>query len=268
MFSFLESLKQFFTYTSSTPVVPVKEKDKMTEITKTYLEGLSNTKVTVSGPGDNVKLFTIPSHIVLKDIDETLCVENTQTKQCLDCYLSSFTVCDDACSNKAILESISKGEFENVVVEPVVEPVVEVAEAVVEPVVEVAEAVVEPVVEVAEAVVEPVVEVAEAVVEPVVEVAEAVVEPVVEVAEAVVEVAEAVVEPLVELAEAEGIIENLVDEILFDIPKVELPFENYVPFPPYDSECPTPDCSDDLTVNKDYAFIDSESPGPETNEFD
>jgi len=246
MFSFLESLKQFFTYTSSTPVVPVKEKDKMTEITKTYLEGLSNTKVTVSGPGDNVKLFTIPSHIVLKDIDETLCVENTQTKQCLDCYLSSFTVCDDACSNKAILESISKGEFENVVVEPVVEPVVEVAEAVVEPVVEVAEAVVEPVVEVAEAVVEPVVEVAEA----------------------VVEVAEAVVEPLVELAEAEGIIENLVDEILFDIPKVELPFENYVPFPPYDSECPTPDCSDDLTVNKDYAFIDSESPGPETNEFD
>jgi len=224
MLSLLESFKKFFTYNHSSPVTPViKEKDKMIEITKTYLEGLSDTKVMASGPGDNVKLFTIPSHIVLKDIDETLCVENTQTKQCLECYLSSFTVCDEVCSNKLILESISKGEFENVVVEPVVE----VAEPLVEPLVE------------------------------------SLVEPLVE------PVVEQLVEHVVEVAKPEDIIENLVHEILFDIPKVELPFEKYVPFPPYDSECPTPDCTDDLTVNKDYAFIDSESPGPaETSEFD
>lgn len=242
MFSFFESVKKFFTYNHSSPVVPDKEKDKMIEITRTYLEGLSDTKVSASGYQQNVKLFTIPSHIVLKDIDETLDVENTmQHKQCLECYLSSFTVCDTTCSNKTILESISKGEFENVVVEPVIE----VAE------------VVEPVVEVAEAV-EPVVEVAE-VVEPVVELAEAV-EPVVEVAEPV----EHVVEP-------EDIIENLVDEILSDIPVLDAPVVKYVPFPPYDSECPTPDneLANDLLVDESYGFIDSESPGlNETSEFD
>jgi hypothetical protein len=238
MLSLLESFKKFFTYNHSSPVTPViKEKDKMIEITKTYLEGLSDTKVMASGPGDNVKLFTIPSHIVLKDIDETLCVENTQTKQCLECYLSSFTVCDEVCSNKLILESISKGEFENVVVEPVVE----VAEPLVEPLVE--------------SLVEPLVE-------PLVE---SLVEPLVE------PVVEQLVEHVVEVAKPEDIIENLVHEILFDIPKVELPFEKYVPFPPYDSECPTPDneLANDLLVDESYGFIDSESPGPtETSEFD